>query len=372
MKITEVQTIPVRVPANIGAIHSQGRGTPLHMLAVGASKAWRREFDQLPKYIIRIRTDDGSEGIGESLRLSGKDVLDDIAQSLVGVDPRTLNLFDLPVPYGRLYDGFECAILDLVGKLHNMPVCALLGGAWRDRVACSGWMGQKTPEDAAATARHFHAQGFTFIKFKSTLGDDPVAQCAAIREAVPDMRVIIDPNGRWERAAEALRVTCALREVGNVWCLEDPIPRWDFAGWQHLRRAGGIPLAFHTHIPYVELFQKPQDPVLAWKAEAMDYFNFSGPASWVMRMAHFAELVNVPFWHGSEVDLGILEACHLHVAAACKMCTLPSDVFGEAIREDDLIARPLETDGEGNYLVPHGAGLGVELDEKAMGEYGVE
>jgi muconate cycloisomerase len=370
MKIAGVQTLAVRVPAKPGMIHSPGRGMPLHMLAAGISKAWRREFDELPKYIIRIRTDDGCEGIGESLRLSSKETLDQVGASLVGVNPLSLNLFDLPIPYGRLYDGFECALLDLVGKLLNRPVFSLLGGAWRDRVACSGWMGQKTPEDAAATAHYFRGLGFDFLKFKSTLEDDPVAQCAAIRETVPGMKLILDPNGRWDRASEALRLTPALRELGNVWCLEDPIPRWDLAGWQHLRGAAGIPLAFHTHIPYVELFQKPQDPVLAWKADALDYFNFSGPAGWVMRMAHFAELVGVPFWHGSELDLGILEACHLHVAAACRMCTLPSDVFGEAIRENDLIEQPLESDGKGHFLVPQGPGLGVKLDEEALRRYG--
>lgn len=371
MKIEHVELIPMRVPAKPGAIHSPGRGTPLHMLAVGASRGWSREFDELPKYIIRIRTGDGHEGVGESLRLWSREAMDEVAASLVGIDPRTLNLFDLPIPYGRLYDGYECALLDLVGKVRGQSVCDLLGGRWRDRVPSSGWMGQVTPEEAAARARQFHGQGFGFVKFKSTLGDDPVAQCAAIREAVPEMKVIIDPNGRWERAAEALRVTAALRELGNVWCLEDPIPRWDHAGWRHLRAAGGIPLALHTHIPYVELFQKPQDPVLAWKADAIDYFNFSGPAGWMVRMAHFAELVNVPFWHGSEVDLGILEACHLHVAAACRMCLLPCDVFGELIRTDDLIRRPLQSDGAGNFHVPSGPGLGVELDEDALARYRV-
>ena len=371
MKIESVEQIAVRVPARPGAIHSEGRGTPLHMLAVGASKAWRREFDELSKFVVRIRTATGIEGIGETLRLGHEHMLDEVAASLIGVDVSTLNLFDLPVPQGRLYDGFECALLDLVGKWLNRPVHALLGGAFRDRVACSGWMGQKTPADGAATAAKFAARGMRCVKFKSTLADDPVAQCEAIREAAPGMQVILDANGRWEHAADAARVARELAKVGNVLCLEDPIPRWDVAGWRHLRQAGWLPLAHHTHVPYIELGQQPHDPLLAWKADATDYFNFSGPAADVMRMGHFAELANVPFWHGSEVDLGLLEAMHLHVAAACRMCTMPVDVFGRAIREHDLLREPLTFDRDGNCLVPTGPGLGVTLDEDAVERYRV-
>ena len=59
----------------------------------------------------------------------------------------------------------------------------------------------------------------------------------------------------------------------------------------------------------------------------------------------------------------------VHVAAASKLCTLPSDIFGRLIREHDLLAEPLSFDGKGNFMVPTGPGLGVELDEKAVTRY---
>ncbi len=369
MKIKSIELHPVVVPMREGTLHSKGLERPLHMLRVGASKGWTKEFHQLTKFIIRIRLNDGTEGVSDSLRGESSEASQAIAASLIGADPRTFNLFDLPVPYSREFDGFESALFDLIGKIRNQSVSDMLGGRFRDRVACSGWWGHMTPEDCARRTKYFHGKGFSSVKYKSNLLDNAIHQCAAIKKAVPSMKVIVDPNMRWERAAEALRLCHDLREIGNVWCLEDPIPRWDIDGWRHLRATGGIPLALHTHLPYIELFQKPQDPVLAWKANAIDYFNFSGPMSWVMRMAHFAELVNVPFWHGSELDFGFLEASYLHVAAACKMCTLPSDIFSEAIREDDLIKKPLEYDGKGNYVVPKGPGLGVELDESALKHY---
>lgn len=58
----------------------------------------------------------------------------------------------------------------------------------------------------------------------------------------------------------------------------------------------------------------------------------------------------------------------LHIAAASINCILPSDIFGELVREDDLIE-----DGivfvKGAAQVPKGIGLGVTLDQMALRKY---
>jgi muconate cycloisomerase len=85
-------------------------------------------------------------------------------------------------------------------------------------------------------------------------------------------------------------------------------------------------------------------------------------------MASTAELAGVSFWHGSEVDLGILEASYLHKAAACANCCLPSDIFGRLVREHDLLVQPLQFEGR-FALVSSKPGLGVDLDEDALTHY---
>ena len=65
------------------------------------------------------------------------------------------------------------------------------------------------------------------------------------------------------------------------------------------------------------------------------------------------------------VDLGVLEAVHLHAAACAAACTLPSDIFGRRIREHDLLVNPIEISG-GVAVVPRTAGLGVSLDLDAV------
>ncbi len=370
MRITRVEMTPVIVPSRPDAINSPGKTAPLHMLSVGARKGWSHQFDELVKWILRIRTDDGIVGTGESLRAVREETMRVIAQSLLDEDPLEMNLRDLPVTYGREYDGFECALFDLVGKARGLPVYKLLGGAYRDRVYCSAWFGQRDPDDAAQWCAKYRSMGYDCLKFKGSLSESPAEICEAIAARCgTDFRVIIDPNCRWERPAEVLPFLRRLEDVGNVWTLEDPIPRWDLRGWRHLRRKSAIPLTLHTAIPYVELFQKPQDVVLALQNDVCDYFNFNGPMAWVQKLGDIAEVANMPFWHGSEVDLGLLEASYLHVAAASRLCTLPSDIFGRLIREHDLLTTPLEYDGDGHFLVPRGPGLGVELDEDAVERY---
>ena len=115
-------------------------------------------------------------------------------------------------------------------------------------------------------------------------------------------------------------------------------------------------------------YQHETDILRALRLDACDYFNFNGGAFPVKRLATLAGLARKPFWHGSEVDLGILEASYVHKCAACEAATLPSDIFGELVRENDLIRQPLVFEG-GDVLVPTGPGLGVELDLDALAEY---
>ena len=51
--------------------------------------------------------------------------------------------------------------------------------------------------------------------------------------------------------------------------------------------------------------------------------------------------------------------------------TLPSDIVGNIMREDDLIVEPIEI-ADGYASVPDKPGLGVELDEAAVAKYSVD
>lgn len=370
MKIRRIQLDAVKVPARPDSINSPEFDKPLHMLAYGGKTEWSLQFDEIPKWIIQLELDDGTMGLGETYRGLPGDTMKAFAETLIGLDLGKANLQALPLPYGRIYDGFECAIVDAWAKAHGISVSDLLGGRYRDRVYCSFWTGHRTVADAARKAKEGQDLGYDCIKFKCS-ADDPVTEwCAAVKEACgPDFHIILDPNQRFEDVPTALRMARGLEEVGNVRCLEDPIARWDIESLAHLRKRTAIPIALHISLPYNEMgYQHITDIIRAVKLDACDYFNFNGGVYNVNRMATIAELTRKPFWHGSEVDLGILEAGYLHKCASSKEALLPSDIFGRVIREHDLLKDPISFE-KGYAEVPKGPGLGVELDPDALAHY---
>jgi len=369
MKIIRIELDWVVVPARPDSINSPEVDHALHMLPWAGHRGWSFQFDRIPKAIVQVHTDDGITGLGECCRGLPADSLKEIAQGLRGRDVFSLNAQDLPIPPGRLYDGFECAVLDAQGKRRGAPLYEMLGGAYRETVAVGFWTGHRTTADAARKAREGREQGYTCIKFKCDR-DDPVIDWArAVRDACgPDFQIILDPNQRFDTLATAERFSRGLEEVGNVLCLEDPLPKWNMREWRLLREKTSIPLCAHVALPYPELDSFSWDAVRLLQEGASDYFNFNGGVWPVRKLMALADTAGMPYWHGSEVDLGILEAAYLHTCAAGALATLPSDVFGRMIREHDLLAEPISI-VDGRATVPRGPGLGVELDADALGRY---
>lgn len=369
MRIAQIELIEVRVPARAGSVNSPSLDKPLHKLASGTDEAWTRQFDEFSKYLLVATTDDGTVGLGESLRDPDVDVLDAMAKKFIGVDLAQVSWQNLPIVKTREYDAFELLVLDLLGKKANLPVAALLGGAFRTDVPVGSWSGHRTPEDAARIAADALSRGATTLKLKCELEDDVVGIAEAVRaECGSALNLIFDPNERFEELRHAVRIARDLERVGNVLCLEDPLPRWDLRAYAELRSRTTVPIAIHVALGYIAHGQRITDVTSAIAGRAVDVFNFSAGIADFMRMAHVADAAGKPYWHGSEIDLGIMEAGAVHAAAASIGATLPSDIFGSMIRESDLLATPLQMTRTAVSL-PTGPGLGVALDPALVRRY---
>ena len=342
-------------------------------------------FDETPKLIYEVHTDEGLVGLGEGPRGWGEAGLRAAVACLKDRAIATICLQEPPLydlsrddmlghpnpkrphrPLERsfnVYDqlGVHAALLDLMGKKTNLPVCALMGGAYRDRVAVDTWMGRMTPDDSARVCRAAQQQGYRGAKCKCALEDDNVERAAAIRDACgADFKLTFDPNGRFYRYGEAMPTLRKLAEVGNIGCVEDPFPKGDLEAFVMLRRHGLFPVALH--LGYDALL------IEAIRRGACDFVNLSATPFDVRRGGDACWAAGIATWHGSGVDLGIIEALFLHTAAATKSMTRPSDLFGRTIREHNLITNPLQP-ADGFITVPTGPGLGVELDRDASDRY---
>lgn len=369
MKATSIQSIiatEVVVPARPGSLNSSDVLDKDQSFAKKflTGQSWT-EFAIQPKWIIQIRLRNGLTGIGETYRSSSAERIREAMNVLAGKDLLTLNWRRLPIDDQRIYESFETAILDLVGQQLQVPVHQLLGGAYRDRVDCNGWTGRRNPEDAAQKAYEAMIKGHKIFKFKCS-DEDPVRLwTAAIREKCgTGIRIILDPNQRWKDVDTTLKLMEGV-DPEVMYGLEDPILHEDVKGFAYLRKTLNVPLFRHISLPYT---QDIRDIIQFIKEEAVDGYNFNGSAYNSVLLAEIAHLEGKSCWRGSEVDLGISEAMGVHIAAASINCTIPSDLFGELVRVDDLIQQPLQFD-QGAVLVPQGPGLGVQLDMEALKQY---
>jgi L-alanine-DL-glutamate epimerase-like enolase superfamily enzyme len=364
--IVSVRATEVIVPAKPGSLNSE---TVLDKDTAFAQKfltgeSWT-EFANQPKWIIEMTLANGLTGVGETYRSASGELIREAFREFAGKDVLKLNWRRLPVTDQRIYEAFESCVLDLVGKLLHVPVYQLLGGGYRETVDCMGWTGRRTPEDAAQKAFQAMQKGHKVFKFKCS-DEDPVRLWTeAIKKQCGDgIKVLLDPNQRWNDIKTTMKLMEGV-EMGVMLGLEDPILHADVEGFQYLKKHLGIPLYRHISLPYT---QDIRDMITFVRADAADGYNFNGSAYNCVLLAEIAHLEGKSCWRGSEVDLGISETMGLHIAAASINCTIPSDIFGELVRVDDLLANPIVFEN-GAAKVPQGDGLGVTLDHRALQQY---
>lgn len=362
----------VVVPARAGVINSVSLNKPLHMLPVGGKSSWSVQFDELPKLILQLELSNGMVGLGEFYRDHSWATISAISEGLVGRDIGSLPLRQLPLPLCREYDGFECAIWDASARALGLPLYKLLGGRAQEKIHVSAWSSHRTVEDVGPWVREYQKQGYRCIKFKADLEDDVAGWSDAIARHAPGMKVVYDPNQRWENTGYAKGIIRDLEKIGNTLLLEDPIPKWMVLDYRDLRRFTSIPITQHVSLPYVYQGQRVHDVINLLQHNAVDGFNFNGGLAKFMQMDHIASAANLCSFHGSEVDLGILEAMYLHQACAAPSCRWPSDIFGRMIREHDLLEVPLRFEPPYAHVPEDGSGLGVSLDRSALERYTVK
>lgn len=368
LRIRKLRFTEVVVPGRPGTINSPQLNKPLHKLAIGGQTGWSVQFDEVPKLILELSLENGVTGLGEFYRGHDWPTVANMARRMLEHTLGDFPLQALPLAWCREYDGFECAVWDAYAKAHGLRVVDLLGGSVRQRIKVGAWTGHRMPDEIGELAAGFAEHGYDSFKFKCDDQDDVVAWCREVARHAPEMRVILDPNERWRDTGHAKQLIRRLQEIGNVFCIEDPIPRWQLADYALLRQFGAIPVVLHVSLPYVSHGQRVHDAINAITHGAVDGFNFNCGLANFQRLDHIAQTANLRCWHGSELDLGILEAMYLHSAAAAPSCVWPSDIFGRMVREHDLLQRPLQIDPPYADL-PEGPGLGVELDQQALTHY---
>lgn len=354
MKIAAVEAVPYALAFREPYVTARGR-------------LERREM-----VLVRLRTDEGPEGLGEAVAMSlrggadaeslTREIRELAAPRLVGVDVDA----DPPGGVTSLTGGLspaagaalDVARIDLAAKLVGVPLWQALGAESSRPVLCNATLIAGAPAAVAGDAERWAEQGFETFKLKVGVPGD-VGQVEAVRAAVGDRaRIRVDANGVWTPQDAVLRLTAMERH--GIELAEQPAS--DLEDLAVVRNQTAIPIAADESV------NGPDDARRATELGACQLATVKlakvggiGPAR-----AIAAEL---PVYLSSALDgpVGIAAAAHLaqvmHPAA-------PGAGLAQGLATQLLFADTIATVQcelwNGLLHLPDGPGLGVEIDESAL------
>src|SRR5262245_4006141 len=365
MRITRVETIPVRVPIKAGMTMVTAHGAHVDSHYV----------------LVKVHTDDGIVGLGEATvgpRWNGEtgsgceSVLREyLTPAVVGADPfqrtvirRRMDEVIKLHPFAK--SAIEMALWDIAGKALGMPVYQLLGGLVRDPVPIKMVVGAFPPADAVKLAEKFLTWGVRYLKVK--VGLDPRTDLERVRAiravAGPDVPIGIDANGGWSLAV-ARRMVKELEPLRLAF-IEQPIPPGDPAALAELRSLTTAPImadesAFTLTEAWTVAAARAADIVSVYPGK-------NGGIAAALEVAHLARAAGMACHLGSNLELGVATAAMIHLAAACPEIACeqyPADILGPLYHDWDVVRTPLKL-GPVAAEVPKSPGLGVELDESRL------
>jgi len=243
----------------------------------------------------------------------------------------------------------EIALLDLAGQAAGQPAWRVLGASEARPVECNATLTAGPPDEVAEQARIWATRGFRTFKLKCGMDGD-VEQAAAVRAALdPDARLRVDANGAWsvDQAADRLAA------MGDLELAEQPVAT--LAELRALSELTDVPLAADESVT------GPGDARSAAKAcryATVKLAKVGGPAA-ALRIGR-----ELPVYMSSALEGPVGIAAAAHVAMA-----LPEPGIAHGLATSllfvDTVGRGAELEGP-MLRVSDGAGLGVEIDERAL------
>ncbi|MCI2400255.1 mandelate racemase/muconate lactonizing enzyme family protein [Aliiroseovarius subalbicans] len=348
---------------------------------------------------VKLTTDNGVVGWGEVYAASvGPDAMravitDVFERHMQGENPENIEMMfrrayssgftqrpDLSVM--GAFSGLEIACWDILGKAHDRPVYALMGGVMNERIRSYTYlyplahhdMGEfwASPDMAAECAAQMVADGFTAVKFDPagpyTLrgGHMPamsdisssVAFCKAIREAVGDRAdLLFGTHGQFSTGG-AIRLAKALEPYSPLW-FEEPVPPDNVAEMAKVARATSIPVATGERLTTKAEFA----PILRQGAATIlqPALGRSGGILETKKIAAMAEVYNAqvaPHLYAGPIEW----AANIQLAA-----NIPNLLMAETIQQGGdfhlaLIKNSITWE-DGFIHAPTAPGLGIEVDE---------
>ncbi|MFP3565616.1 muconate/chloromuconate family cycloisomerase [Paraburkholderia sp. SIMBA_030] len=335
--------------------------------------------------IVRLRSGDGIEGLGEATTIGGLSYGDEspegikltidtyLAPAIVGQDATNIN--DAMLKLNKVARGnrfakcaIETALLDAQGKRLGVPVSTLLGGAVRKTLPvlwtlASGDTQRDIDEAETLLAERRHN---TFkLKIGRRSVRDDVAHVSKIKAALGDRaKVTVDVNQAWNEVDAALGIEAL--EAAGIDLIEQPTPREQRGALARLASRFIVPIMAD------EAVTGPEDALELVRCACADVFALkiakSGGIYGMMRTAAIADAAGVTLYGGTMLEGSIGSIASAHGFAALPQLAWGTELFGPLLLKDDIVtARPQYRDFD--LHLPEGPGLGLHIDEEKLAFY---
>ncbi|PWG61482.1 mandelate racemase/muconate lactonizing enzyme family protein [Spiribacter halobius] len=354
--------------------------------------SWRisgQSWSRINTVIVRIRTDDGSIGIGETnLRTAPRAgvaiIRDHLSPHVIGADPRDIegiwwSMFTRGRPRGhtrgfylKAMSGIDMALWDLDARRRQEPLWQALRGMGRPRVPvyASAVRVFDTPEQAISKGQEFVDSGHRTVKVM-VAGKDLTYDLAVLRGLRErwgyDIDLCVDANSSYE-TTEAVRFAVAAADIGLTF-FEEPVPPDNLRGYRRLRQASPMAIAAGQS----EFTAFAAEPLLS--EGLIDFFQpnagrVGGPTG-VRYMQHAALPHSIRFSGHVGASSVVNGLCALHLAGAA-----PERTVAEYWEEESPLINIAEAAypevRDGHVQLSDKPGLGVALDEGVLDRMAVE
>jgi L-alanine-DL-glutamate epimerase-like enolase superfamily enzyme len=334
--------------------------------------------------LVRVRTDDGLEGIGEADASPEvvKAIVDAPFSHNVACGLREILVGENPLEHERLWQkmyrrtmyfgrssvtiaamsAVDMALWDLKGKAFGQPIHRLLGGKQHDRIKAYasilfGRDGRQTTE----IGQRWREAGYRAVKF----GWEPMGMSEAVdidlvrgaRAGIGDATLLIDAGCVWD-ARTALRRAKSFADFGIEW-LEEPLWPSDVDGYVWLRDRSPVPIAAGEEECGREAFRPLID------RRALDVYQVDLSRNGFTDSAYIRARVE-------EIGARLCNHCYtrpisvaasLHWLVTCRDAFLFEDCVEDSPLRHELTQEKVQAK-DGWISAPDGPGLGVTLNEE--------
>lgn len=362
------------------------------MSRISAIKAYPAWVGHRNNLLIKVETDDGLHGWGES-GVSGRELavmgaVDHFRTFLLGQDSRRIGALWQEMYRGAYFEGgrvltgamsaIDIALWDIAGKRHGVPVHELLGGRQRDVIPCFPTCPDPAGPGLIDGVRKMVGDGWTVVRLTTGEADngaasatyDPAIDAARMacwltelrQEIGPEVTLGVDMHHRLSVAQAAS--FCARMPAGTVDFLEEPIRHQTPEAYAALRGMTAIPFAIGEEFASKWDFRPYIEKDLTQFAR-IDVCNVGG-LSEAMKVSAMAETHYIDIMPHDPLG-PVCTAATIQMCAAVpnlSWCEIAPYGADKSDHDRIFVNRPVEAGGV--YAIPTEPGLGIDVREDEL------